>query len=315
MKKKTTLLHTLVCAGMGFVGICCGDTVFKEVTFIRPAYAQSIESPGIESLGIGAIGRIEPRSRVIKLSHDQGPEGARVEKVLVEEGQTVKAGTLLVEFSDLERRESELKTINARLKAVEARIPAYQAELDDAQADYNRAIILVDSSAISRSSYDQKRNRYLRAEAELSAAKQDIETEKSQAHLADQKIAQGVLKAPMNGTILKIHARPGERVTENAIMEFADLRKLDIVAEVHENDIPRVREKQTGEILLPGSDKIYTATVRQIGFMVRKNDLNDTDPLADKDHRIIEVRLTVDETAVADLKNQIFRQVHVRIKP
>uniref|UniRef100_UPI00374DB641 hypothetical protein n=1 Tax=Nitrosomonas sp. TaxID=42353 RepID=UPI00374DB641 len=36
----------------------------------------------------------------------------------------------------------------------------------------------------------------------------------------------------------------------------------------------------------------YRAQVRELGFLVRKNDLNDTDPLADRDNRIIEVRIT-----------------------
>jgi HlyD family secretion protein len=52
-----------------------------------------------------------------------------------------------------------------------------------------------------------------------------------------------------------------------------------------------------------------------LGYLVRKNDLNDTDPLADRDNRIIEVRLTLDPLAVADLRHQIFRQVYVRIAP
>lgn len=48
---------------------------------------------------------------------------------------------------------------------------------------------------------------------------------------------------------------------------------------------------------------------------MRKNDLNDTDPLADWDNRVVEVRLTLDEPAINDLKYQILRQVQVQIKP
>ena len=51
------------------------------------------------------------------------------------------------------------------------------------------------------------------------------------------------------------------------------------------------------------------------GFQVKKNDLNDTDPLADIDNRIVEVRLTLEADAAGVLRHQIFRQVKIRFVP
>lgn len=96
---------------------------------------------------------------------------------------------------------------------------------------------------------------------------------------------------------------------------MADLSQLDVVAEVYEADFPKVHVGQTAEIRLVGFPASYAAKVREFGFQVRKNDLNDTDPLADKDNRIIEVRLTLEKQAVTDLQHQIYRQVQVRILP
>lgn len=45
--------------------------------------------------GVGALGHIEPRSRVIKISHNAGPEGARVEQLFYSEGDRVKSGDAL----------------------------------------------------------------------------------------------------------------------------------------------------------------------------------------------------------------------------
>lgn len=286
------------------------DTAMASSAKIKNA----VETPAT-SLGIGAIGRIEPRSRVIRLSHDQGPEGARIEKMLVEEGQVVQADETLVLFSDYKRRQSELEMAQARLKAIEARLPGFHADLADAEAAYKRYQSLLDSAVISRASYDQTKARFQKAAADLNTARFDIETTKTEVRLAGQKMAQSLLKAPMNGTVLKIHTRQGERVTDGAIMEFADLTRLDVVAEVYENDIPRIKTNLAAEVVLPGIEKKYTATVRERGFLVRKNDLNDTDPLADRDNRVVEVRLTLDEPAINDLKHQILRQVQVQIKP
>jgi HlyD family secretion protein len=269
----------------------------------------------VSSLGVGAIGRIEPLSRVIKLSHDQGPEGARVEKIMVEEGQSVQVGAPLVVFSDAARRQAELDIARAQIKAIEARVPGAQAEVVDAEADYKRYKSLLGSASISRASYDEANARLKKAKSDLSVTQNEIDVAKTEAVLAEQKLLQSTLLAPIEGTVLKIHARAGERVGDAQIIEFADLTQLDVVAEVYENDITRVKIGQVADVTLPGIDKIYKASVRERGFLVRKNDLNDTDPLADRDNRVIEVRLTLVDAAIEDLKSQIFRQVNVQIKP
>lgn len=59
--------------------------------------------------GIGALGRIEPRSRVIKVSHNAGPEGARVERLLFQETDLVKAGEKLAVLSQHAKRRAEVE--------------------------------------------------------------------------------------------------------------------------------------------------------------------------------------------------------------
>ena len=122
-----------------------------------------------------------------------------------------------------------------------------------------------------------------------------------------------LITAPITGTIVKIFSRPGERIGDNGLLQIADLSQLDVVAEVYESELPQVKLGQPGCITASGFKRSYLAHVRELGFLVRKNDLNDTDPLSDRDNRIIEVRLTLEPEAVADLRHQIFRQVNVRI--
>tara|TARA_R110002073_G_scaffold136621_3_gene285203 strand:+ start:4417 stop:4680 length:264 start_codon:yes stop_codon:yes gene_type:complete len=60
-----------------------------------------------------------------------------------------------------------------------------------------------------------------------------------------------------------------------------------VVAEIYESDLSKEKVGQKAYINASGFKRIYNAQVRQLGFQVKKNDLNDTDPLADKDNRII----------------------------
>ncbi len=313
MKFKKLLLSLGVVAGLA-VGACAGMSVYHSQAEAKDKKTASASKEPVE-IGIGALGRIEPRSRVVRLSHDQGPEGALIKELLVKEGQDVKAGDTIVVFSDHERRQSEIEIAKANLEATKARRLSVEAELGDSNAEYRRVSNLIKTSAISQSAFDAAQTRLNKAKASLEASTFEITAAEADLKLAQQKLEQSYVKAPFSGTILKIYAWPGERITDRRIADLADLSQLDVVAEIYENDMPRIAPRQKARITLQGSDKIYEGEVREIGYLVQKNDQNDTDPLGDRDNRIVETRLTLFGDAIPDLRNQIYRQVQVQIIP
>lgn len=316
MKLKKLLLSFGVIAGLA-VGAGAGMSAYHSQAEAKDKKEKTAAASQEDAatIGIGALGRIEPRSRVVRLSHDQGPEGALIKELLVKEGQEVKTGDTVVIFSDHDRRKSEIAIAKARLDATKARRLSIEAELEDANSEYRRVSNLIKTSAISQSAFDAAQTRLSKAKANLEASTFDINAAEADAKLAEQKLEQSFVKAPFSGTILKIYAWPGERITDRRIADLADLSQLDVVAEIYENDMPRIAQRQKARITLQGSDKIYEAEVREIGYLVQKNDQNDTDPLGDRDNRIVETRLTLYGDAIPDLRNQIYRQVQVQIIP
>ena len=272
-------------------------------------------SGGSEVAGVGALARIEPRSRVIRVSHDAGPDGARVEVLHVAEGQEVKQGDRIVTFSDHERKQVMMGTARAQIGVIEGRLAAQRSEQSAANRDFERFRKLALASAVSEARKEEAENRAQQASANILALKAELEAQKLRVSLAEEEVKQTVVDAPIDGTILKIHARPGERVGDMGVVEIANLSQLDAVAEVYERDIARVKEGQRAEITMRGFDRVLEGTVRDVGFQVYKNDLNDTDPLANRDSRIVEVRITIPEQETPLLRNMIYRQVDVRILP
>lgn len=51
---------------------------------------------------------------------------------------------------------------------------------------------------------------------------------------------------------------------------MADLTQLDVVAEVYESDLTQVKVGQKAYISAKGFNQVYTAEVRELGYMVRK---------------------------------------------
>jgi len=90
---------------------------------------------------------------------------------------------------------------------------------------------------------------------------------------------------------------------------------MDVVADVFETDLPRVRQGAVAEIVVPGESQRLSATVREIGWTVRRNITASNDPVAAVDSRTVEVRLTLTDEGAALLRRRSNMQVQVAIRP
>ncbi|SFK69064.1 HlyD family secretion protein [Nitrosomonas aestuarii] len=284
------------------------------LAFTGYGYADAVNFTD-KNFGIGALGYIEPRSRVIQVSHNAGPEGARVEQLFFQESDEVESGARLALLSDYKKREAEVAAAKTRIKALEAQLASEKVALTFNQKEHQRYESLSQKSMTTASLAENKHLAFKQSQLNIQRFSAEIENAKSQLLIAEAELRNTIIFAPISGTVLKILTRPGERINDRGLLEMANLTQLDIVAEIYESDLPRIRVGQNARINAIGFEQIYNARVRELGYQVKKNDLNDTDPLADRDNRIVEVRLTLESDAVNDLRHQIFRQVRVQIEP
>ena len=76
---------------------------------------------------VTALGRIEPQGKVIKLSAAVSAEGSRIEKLLVKEGDRVKAGQVIAILSSRDRLQAELEQAQEQVKVAQANLNRIQA--------------------------------------------------------------------------------------------------------------------------------------------------------------------------------------------
>lgn len=144
------------------------------------------------------------------------------------------------------------------------------------------------------------------------AALQDARASVQQAQ-ADLDLA--YVRSPITGYILKIHTRPGELVKNEGILELGQTEQMYVRAEVYETDITRVHLGQPAIITSQGFTGQLQGTVDEIGLQIGKKDVLGTDPVADIDARVVEVKIRLDladSEKVAGLTNL---QVEVMIEP
>ncbi|MDZ8135476.1 MAG: ABC exporter membrane fusion protein [Nostoc sp. DedQUE04] len=92
---------------------------------------------------VTALGRLEPQGKVIKLSAAVSAEGSRVEKLLVKEGDKVKAGQAIAILNSRDR-------LQAALKEAQEQVKVAQANLNRTQAGAKRGEIAAQKAAIAR---------------------------------------------------------------------------------------------------------------------------------------------------------------------
>lgn len=259
-----------------------------------------------------------------------------------------KSGDVDAQKAAIANLESQLKGEVATQQATIARI---QAQLENAQTENNRYQQLYKEGAIAASVLDSKTlqlktvqqqleeaqatlnrttntlNDQLKQEqAKLGSIKEvrpvDVQLAQSEVKSAMTAIAQAkadmdlsYIKSPIDGKILKIHARTGEVISSSGFAEIGKISQMFVVAEVYQTDIQKVRLGQKATITSPAFSQPLQGTVSEIGWQVDKQNIFSLNPGSDTDRKIVQVKIRLDNPAdskrVARLTNL---QVDVAIK-
>ncbi|WP_310489235.1 HlyD family efflux transporter periplasmic adaptor subunit [Chamaesiphon sp. VAR_69_metabat_338] len=147
------------------------------------------------------------------------------------------------------------------------------------------------------------------AQAELARAQATVR--QAQGELADAYI-----RAPIAGSILKVHSRAGEAPsTTNGIVEMGQTSQMVAVAEVYESDVRKLRVGQSATIKSESGafSQNLKGTVKYIGLQIGKQDVLNTDPAADSDSRVVEVKIAIDPSDSNTVKGLTNSKVAVSI--
>lgn len=240
----------------------------------------------------------------------------------------VKAGA---QKGEIAAQEATIARLRAQLQgetaAKQTTIVRVQAELRNAEQEYRRHQELYKEGAISASLYDSKRLPVETLQAQLKEAQvalnqaeetlqkqineatatldrisevRPVDVQVSQAEvngaMAAVERAQADLnltyvRAPKDGQILKVNARLGETVGDQGIATLGQTDQMYAVAEIYETDIGKVRMGQRAIVTSDAFPEKLQGTVDQIGLQVDRQDVFSTNPLADTDQKIVEVKV------------------------
>ena len=323
-------------------GASCGSN--------QPPAAGASRNPTRDTTGpIGSVGRVEPGDGIVLIgARSLSGQASLVGQLLVKEGDRVAVHQVVAELDSRNQLEATQRQAQARVEvarkhlaqvqagakpsdvaAQQAEIERLQVELANAQQEHKRYASLGDN--VTAAQLDTLRARVDGSAHALTAARQrlaslsevrpvDIELVRAEVEEAIRNEARArterdasIIRSPIDGRVVKIHARPGAQVQAEGIMELAPTDPMYVVAEIAESDITRVKVGQRAKISGDGLRAPIQGTVERIAPKVLQNEIMRVDPATYSDGRVVNVWIKVDDSAV--VANLIHMRVDVLIQP
>lgn len=167
--------------------------------------------------------------------------GVAIERILVEEGQRVKAGQLLASF--------DTDAMEQQVLQAEADVAEAEATLANATADAVRVLPLIDIDAISKQEADRYRTAKLQAQAALQASRARLSTQRL-------SVSNANVVAPVSGVISEKMAEVGMVAGGDPLFTIIKGGVLEWRADVDPKLIGEVNVGTPVQVSLPGGDSV-----------------------------------------------------------
>ena len=228
---------------------------------------------------VAALGQLKPAGEVRRLAAPVSGFGGtpRISALLVKDGDQIRKGQPLAIFDSRPQIEAEIAEVDVKIQSA-----AIEVELQQREVSRYAAAAKVGAAAMV--AYEEKQDelrRFQREGVELIAKRRSLETD----------LAESELVSPIDGVVLKIHSRVGERPGSDGVMEVGASQAMEALVEVYESDINRISLGQP--VTLTSENGGFKGTlegrVERITPQVRQRKVLSTDPTGDADARVIEV--------------------------
>lgn len=208
-----------------------------------------------------------------------------VQSVAFQVGDRIERGSTMVKL-DARRFEIEKQANEAAIVAAEAGLSVARVKLKLAEQTFKRQARLKDSTAFSRSRFDDLKNSVEQSRSEIGQAQAQLQMAKVGLDRANYELTHTVVSAPFDGIVIARQAQPGQYMSAGgAVATLLDLKDLEIAA-----DVPAV----IADGLAPGTriEAVFeSGTVRSVTVRTAI-------PVQNSSTRTRAVRLSVDLSGV-----------------
>ena len=248
-------------------------------------------------------------------NHDEMQAAAAFALAQYEGGKAQLKYRTALEQANIAKAEAELRSVE-ELTPLDIAIQEFtvekgRQELELAQKEAKRLETLVGKGSASREDLEKKSTEVVQRTIQLKSATEELRrwkgalklnVAKAQANLdsaranlkyyqanidldslgksmeqAQARLNTSIVRAPADGTILKIRTRPGEVVRNPGVLTMGKLSTMWVLAEVYENDLPRIKEGQTATVTAAALSEPLSGRVTLVGRLISRQSVVDVE--------------------------------------
>ena len=263
---------------------------------LPPLHTETVET-GDVSQRVVAHGSLQPVQKVEVGSQVSGI----IDELFVDFNSEVSEGEVLAQLDP--------STFRAEVSSAEAELESAEAGLELAEMNYERIRDLQERQFVSRSDLDEARSSLRQAEAQVRVRNHALER-------AQRELDRTTITAPTDGIIISRDVDVGQTVAASLSAPIlfqiaADLRQMQIHANVSEADIGRVADGQLVRFQVDAyRDREFVGEVVQVrnAPLVEDNVVHyETIIAVDNDERLLKPGMTAEVNVITDEVHNVVR--------
>lgn len=300
-----------------------------------------------------ALGRLQPSGGIVSVALPQGAGDARLDRILVSDGDVVAEGDVLAVLDSLTLYQAALTgaestrairraaldqvrvqvaaneaELNAQIRGAEATLAAAEREFARVKSLFDRgtttqAILedterAVDTARADRDRLQASLNRYRPGPdglpVDIAVATADLAAADASVEQARSDLDRAQVIAPRAGTIIEVAARAGERPPADGLLKMGDTARMEAEIEVFQTMVPRVAIGQNVSLVSGVLGEVpLHGTVARIGTLVGRQSVTADDPSANTDARVLLVTVALDAASSVRAAAYVNLEVVARI--
>jgi HlyD family secretion protein len=245
---------------------------------------------------VSATGKVQPETEV-KISPEVAGE---IIELPVEDGMQVKKGDLLLKIKP-DSYKALLEQQEAAISAAKATNLQQKATMLKTQHDLGRSHDLFEKKLISEQEYNAAEAAYDVAKNTYESSLHEIERAEASSSQARDQLSKTTIYSPMDGTVTILNSKLGERLVATNqfagtdVLRVADLRHMQAVVDVNENDVVNVKLGDKANIKIDAyGDRKFKGVVQQIANTGKTTGTGTQEEVTN-----FEVKIRVDDQDVA----------------
>jgi membrane fusion protein, multidrug efflux system len=172
----------------------------------------------------------------------------RIDFLGAQEGDTVKAGQILVKLDDTDLRSQEASA-EATIKLAEESMKLSQVQIESAEDDFKRDELQFKGGVITKEQYDHAQKALEAARATHNINRAKIEAAKSQLGVIETQLQNTILAAPMDGIIAKKWVLSGDVVQPGQpVYTIYEVKDIWVTANMEETKVGKLHINSAVEI-------------------------------------------------------------------